>query len=292
MSADREHSGAAPWILLGPFLLIFGVFTLYPLARSVTLSLQQTFGPEATAWVGLANFRVLLTDPLFHKSVVNTLVFTAGSVFIQLPVALGLALLLNRRGLPGRGVLRLAFFAPQLVGMAFVAMLGRVVFEKNTGLLNRALHQLVGFDLEFAWLEQHVMWTLILTALWMYAGFNMIFFLAALQNVDPELEEAAKIDGADALRRFFVVTLPAIRPVAGFVVLLSIIGSLQLFELPFLMLIGGGADNRGLTIVTYLYQTAFEEGNLGYASAIGWGLAMLLAAFAMGYVLLLGREAS
>jgi ABC-type sugar transport system permease subunit len=283
MNARQTRAG---YLFLAPFLLVFGVFTLYPLANSVFLATRQTFGPGAAEPVGLENFRVLLRDPLFHKAVANTFVFTAGSVFIQLPVALALAMLLNRPGLRGRGFFRLVFFSPQLVGLVFAAMMAGVIFEKRTGLLNQALHAGFGFDLDFPWMQRFVMATLILTALWMYAGLNMVYFLAALQNVSRSLIEAAKIDGAGPVARFFAVTVPAIRPVAGFVVLLSIIGSLQLFELPYVLLTGPGPDNRGLTIVMYLYQTGFEMGDLGYASAIGWLLALLMVVFAIGQWLL------
>lgn len=299
MTARRLGPGLTPYMLLSPFVLVFGVFVVWPLVQSVVLSTQQMFGPSASAFVGFDNFRFLARDPLFHKAVWNTLLFTAGSVFVQLPIALGLALLLNRPGLRGRNVLRLVFFSPQLVGLVFLAVMASVIFQKQTGLLNQILHALLGARgtwllppgvatwLDYPWLETAIMPTLIISALWMYAGFNMIYFLAALQNVDRELTEAASIDGAGPCRRFLAVTLPAIAPVAGFVVLLSIIGSLQLFELPYILLAGSGPDNRGLTIVTYLYQSGFETGDLGYASAIGWALALMLAAFTVGQRLVL-----
>jgi len=123
---------------------------------------------------------------------------------------------------------------------------------------------------------------LILAALWIYAGFNMIYFLAALQNVPKELTEAAEMDGCNAWRRFWHVTLPEIRPVAGFVTLLSVIASFQIFELSLLLLNNiGGESDRGLTIVMYLYQTGFITGDLGYASAVGWVLAMFLMAITL-----------
>jgi ABC-type sugar transport system permease subunit len=275
--------------MLLPFTLVFAVFVLWPLGQSVVLSTRQMFGPSASVYVGMDNFRFLAQDPLFYRAVANTLVFTAGSVFVQLPIALGLALLLNRPGLRGRNAMRLIFFSPQLVGLVFLAVMASVIFQKRTGLLNQVLHSAFGTSLDFPWLETAIMPTLIISALWMYAGFNMIYFLAALQNVDRELVEAASIDGAGPGRRFFAVTLPAIAPVAGFVVLLSVIGSVQLFELPYVLLGGAGPDNRGLTIVTYLYQSGFETGDLGYASAIGWVLALFLAAFTIGQGLLARR---
>jgi ABC-type sugar transport system permease subunit len=273
------HPRWAPWAFTAPFLVLFAVFTLWPLAQSLVLALQQTFGPKSTAFVGWSNFKFLLQDPLFWKAVRNTTVYTLGAVFIQLPVALGLALLLNRPGLRGRAVFRLIFFAPSLVGLVFVGIIFTALFQKNTGLINAGLRALFpAWDPEFPWLDVHVMPSLFIASVWLYAGFNMIYFLAALQNVNRELLDAASIDGAGAWHRFRHVVLPEIRPVATFVVLLSVIGSFQLFELPWVLLDNSsGPDDRGLTIVMYLYQTGFLVGDLGYASAIGWVLGLILA---------------
>lgn len=286
MISSRAGAAAAErpghWMLLGPFLLIFLIFTAYPLLRAIVLTFQQTFGPGTARFVGLANFEFLTGDPMFWTAAKNTGVFTAGSVLLQLPLALGLALLLNRPGLRGRAIYRTIFFAPALVGVVFVAMIFMVLFEKRTGLVNRLLHSAVGFDLDFPWLEAYIMPAMILATLWQYTGFNMVYFLAALQNVPRELIEAATIDGAGAWRRFQHVTLPGIRPVATFVVLLSVVGSVQFFELPYIMLNGtGGPENRGLSVVMYLYQTGFQAGDLGYASAIAWVLAIVLAVCTM-----------
>jgi ABC-type sugar transport system permease subunit len=240
--------------------------------------------------VGISNFRFLLSDPLFWKALRNTAVFAAASVFIQLPLSLGLALLLNRPDIKGRTIFRLIFFSPSLVGFVFVATMFSLIFEKRTGLLNVALHRMIGFDLDFPWLQEHVMAAMIIAALWMYVGFNMVYFLAALQNVSEELVEAAMVDGAGWWHRFWHITVPAIRPVATFVVLLSIIGSFQLFELPFILLTGAGPNNQGLTVVMYLFQVGFQQGDLGYASAIGWMLAVLLGLFAISQQVLTRKE--
>ncbi len=291
MRRARGQLVAAPYLLLAPFLGLFGVFVAYPLVQSLVLSTRQTFGPGHSQSVGLSNFSFLVRDPMFWRALWNTALFTAGSVFIQLPLALGLAMLLNRPGLMGRGIYRLIFFSPQLMGLVFVATLASIVFEKRSGLLNQALHWAFGVSLDFPWLQTYVMPTLIITTLWMYVGFNMVYFLAALQNVDKSLLEAASIDGAGPWAKFRHVTLPAIRPVGSFVVLLSIIGSLQLFELPYVMLNAtAGPANRGLTIVMYLYQGGFEVGDLGYASAIGWAMTLILMVFALAQLMIARRE--
>jgi ABC-type sugar transport system permease subunit len=276
----------APWFFVGPFLLIFLSFVAWPLVRSLVLAFEQTFGPQTTTFVGVLNFQFLLRDPQFWKALGNTAFFTFGSVLLQMPVALGLALLLNRRTLRGRGFFRLVFFSPSLVGLVFVALLVALVFERRTGLVNVGLHALFPiWDPDFPWLENYVMSALILSALWLYAGFNMVYFLAALQNVPSELLEAASIDGAGPWHRFWHVILPEIRPVATLVVLLSINGGFQLFELPYIIFNttgnAAGPGDSALTIVMYLYQTGFLVGDLGYASAIGWVLALLLMGFAL-----------
>jgi ABC-type sugar transport system permease subunit len=279
-------------MLLAPFLLLTAVFVLYPLASSAPLATQRTFGPGARVGVGTANFTGALTDPVFWLAVRNTTVYTLGSLFIQLPLALALAMALNTRRLAGRAVYRLIFFSPQLMGLVFVSILAGLMFEKRAGLVNLGLHALGGaWPLDFAWLESHVMSVLVLVSLWMYTGFNMIYFLAALQAVDASVVEAASVDGAGPWHRFLHVTIPAIRPVASFVVLLSMVGSLQLFELPYVLLDNsGGPRNQGLTIVMYLFQTGFEAGDLGYASAIGWLLALGLLALALIHLKLTGKD--
>jgi ABC-type sugar transport system permease subunit len=191
-------------------------------------------------------------------------------------------MVLNRPGLKGRAVFRLIFFSPALVGIAFVAMMFALMFHERNGLLNAFLRAVLPhFPVEFPWLQSYVMPALLLAALWMTVGFNMIYFLAALQSVTPDSLEAADIDGANGWQKFVHVILPDIAPVTGFVVLLSLIGSFQLFELPFILLNGPGPENQGLTVVMYLYQYGFEIGDLGYASAIGWTLALVLMSFAV-----------
>lgn len=280
----RTHPVWVPYAFLAPFLLVFGTFVIYPLVQSVILASQQTFGPGFAEFVFLDNFINLFQDPIFWVATRNTFVFAAASVLLQLPLSLGLALMLNRPSMKGRGFFRLIFFSPALVGAVFVGVIFGVIFQKRTGLLNNILFHLVGFDLDFPWIQdpRFVMPAIILASLWMWVGFNMIYFLAALQNVDKQLEEAATIDGANAWQKFIHVTLPAIRPIASFVVLLSIIGAFQLFELPWLLLgQAAGPERSGLTIVMNLYQTGFQTGDLGYASAIGWVLALILVMLAM-----------
>jgi len=267
----------APYLFVSPFLILFAIFGAYPIVKSLILAFYATNGPKSAVFVGVQNFIFLFSDRDFHKAVWNTAVFAFWSVFLQLPLSLGLALLLNSRWVRRREILRLAFFSPNLLGQVFVGVLFSVLFIPQYGLVNRFLHFIAGVPLDTKWLANPnlVMPALVLTSLWMYVGFNMIYFLAALQAVDKDLYEAATVDGANAWHQFWAVTLPGIKPVAVFVLVMSTIGSFQLFELPWIMLNNSaGPDQAGLTIVMYLYQTGFVTGDLGYASTVGWTLAL------------------
>jgi ABC-type sugar transport system permease subunit len=288
MSIGRKY---APYVFVSPFVILFGTFGVWPIIHSLILAFYHTVTPSDQSFVGLRNFQFLVTDPDFHMAVSNTVSYTLWSVFLQLPLALGLAILLNARWLKARGFLRLAFFSPNLMGQVFVGILFSVLFTSKYGLVNRAFHALFGFPIDTKWLTQPewVMPALVLTSLWMYVGFNMIYFLAALQAVDKELYDAALVDGANSWQTFWAVTLPSIKPVAVFVLVTATIGSFQLFELPWIMLgNSSGPDNAGLTVVMYLYNWGFIQGNLGYASAVGWTLALAVLLISVVQVRLTG----
>ena len=142
----------APYIFVAPFVILFLVFTLYPLIKSVLLSFYITNGPKSQVFVGLDNFRFLWSDPAFHKAVSNTTFYAVCSVFLQLPLSLGLALLLNNQLVKGRDFFRFSFFSPHLVGQVFVAVLFSVIFVPKFGLLNRVLHALFGTAIDTKWL--------------------------------------------------------------------------------------------------------------------------------------------
>jgi ABC-type sugar transport system permease subunit len=271
-----------PYLFLAPYVVVTLAFFGYPFVHAVQLAFYQTAGPHARAWVGLGNFRYIATDPDFRTAVLNTVVFAVVGTAIMVPSSLGLALVLNSGKDRLKGVFRLVFFSPSVVGQIFVGIIFAVVLAPDYGLLNRFIQSLVGWGLETRWLENPatVMPAIIITNLWLYAGFNMIYFLAALQNVDPNLVEAARIDGASPWSIFRHITLPAIKPVAVFVLLISTIGSFQLFELPYALMRStqshNGPDNAALFIVGYLYDAAYSIGDLGLASAVGWVLALMI----------------
>jgi ABC-type sugar transport system permease subunit len=313
----RWPSKYAPYVFVAPFLLSFAAFGLYPMIKSLILSLHITAGPQVQVFVGLTNFAFVLTDPDFYQAVRNTAVFAACHLLLQLPLALALAMALNSPHIKGRNLLRLAFFCPYLMGLVFASILFTLIFAENFGLLNVTLdallgsppHQhtwqwlldaplrwLVGLQVDETWRQTRwlgertlVMPAMVMVSLWLGTGFTMIYFLAALQAVDRELYDAAQVDGAGHWQQFAHVTVPGIKPVLVFVVVLSTINSFRVFELPWLLLENSaGPDQAGLTIIMYLYQNGFITGDLGYAAAIGWLLTLGIGCLALVQVRLSG----
>ena len=271
-------------MFLLPYFLVAAVFFVYPLGYATVLAFYQTNGPKSRVFVGLDNFRFILTDSDFRLALWNTCFFAVCSIFLQLPLSLGLAMLLNSKRDRMKGFFRLAIFSPNLVGQVFVGILFSMLFTPRYGVFNRFLQAMIGWGIEQQWLTNPslVMPAVVIAALWMYVGFNMIYFLAALQNVDQSLIEAATIDGAGPWQLFLNVTVPAIAPVATFVIVTSTIGSFQLFELPYALLQqfnsnrGFGPRNSGMTVVGYLFQQGFVSGDLGMAAAVGWLITIII----------------
>lgn len=285
----------APYLFVSPFVILFLIFMVYPLGRSVVLSLYQTAGPERKKFVGVANYTFLLTDKYFWFSVINTTVMTAAFLLIQLPASLGLAILVNAKVVRWKNFFRFAFFSTHLVGSVFASVLFMQMLNARHGLINQAIGLFIGHVPEINWLANPVLArvAMLLAWLWLSVGWGMIYFLAALQAVDAELYEAASVDGAGPWRKFWNVTMPGIQPVLIFMVLIGTIAGFQLFEIPYIFFpIDNGPDLAGLTIVSYLFSVGWQgTGDLGIASAIGWMLVVLIFAVSLvQYRLTFGRK--
>lgn len=274
----HDYKSWAPYLFTSPYVILTAIFFVVPLANAIVLAFYQTNGPRSRVFVGLGNFRFLYDDPMFHTALWNTTVFAIASIFLQLPLSMGLALLLNKGKV--KGFFRLVLFSPNLVGQIFVGILFSVLFTPRYGLINRVFQELLNWGLEQRWLgtPSLVMPAIVLTSLWIYVGFNMVYFLAALQAVDKALEEAARLDGANRWQVFWHVTLPSMRHVVLFVVVMSLIGSYHLFELPLALLYPSkyGPDNSALTVIGYLNDVAFRSGDLGLGSAVGWVVSIII----------------
>lgn len=277
----RQHSPAAPWLFLLPFLAVFATFTLYTLVDSVRLSLRQTVGTGVDVYVGWRNFAEILHDQVFWASMRRTAYFALMSLLVQLPVALGLALLVHQKRLFGQAFFRTAFFVPVLIGAAFIGASFKRIFGLQDGVLNDCLGWLGISAIDWLRDPDVVMNTLVLIGVWMFSGFNMIYFLAGLQGIPTELYEAATIDGANRWQRFRHVTMPGIWPIAAFLMTASMIGSFGLFDLPWVLTDRGGPGRASTTVMVYLYERGFLVGDLGYAAAMGWVVTIILLVAAL-----------
>ncbi|MEU1225837.1 sugar ABC transporter permease [Streptomyces sp. NPDC005828] len=264
----------APYLFVLPAITLFAVFKLYPIAWSFVLSLFKTVNGVDT-FVGGENYSRLLQDPLFWTALKNTAVILVVQVPVMLALATGLAVAFNSKLLKGRAIFRLGFFLPMVTGLVAYGIVFSVLLNEEYGLANWIL-SLVGID-QLPWLTDPL-WAKVslgIALTWHYTGYNAVILLARLQTVPRELYDAASVDGAGTWGAFRHVTLPGLRPAILLTAVLSTIGTLQIFDEPY-VLTRGGPDNATLTIGVYLYQNAFVYFDFGYASAIAYALAVLI----------------
>jgi len=283
MSRFQLQRRIAPYVFIAPFFLGYAIFWGYPVVAGFWMSLfSEKQAGGGSYWIGLRNYGDLLHDGRFLHALSNTSIYALGSVFIIVPVALVVALLLSVEGLRFRTVFRLGFFLPAIVGAAVIAIMFVLVFDSQYGVLNNYVLRPVGLP-AIGWLRDPF-WSLpalILLGLWRYAGINSLYFLVGLSNIPAELREAAALDGATRWQIFRHVTLPLLRPVTLFVVTLAIIGSYKLFAEPIILFGGPGPSEGALTVIVYLYLTAFQSVRFGYAAAIGYTLVIIIAVLSL-----------
>lgn len=272
----------APYFFISPFFIGYTIFFLMPVVQSFRLSFYHKVGLNVTPrYIGLDNYRRLIEkDELFIKALYNTTEYALGSILIIVPLALLLALLLASPRLRFREFFRLLFFTPTITSGVVVGIIFNLVFEEQYGLINNLLLKRVGVG-SVRWLRDpnYIMPAVIILGIWKFTGINALYFLVGLQNIPPDLKEAARVDGANRFRVFRHVTLPLLRPVMAFVLTFAIIGSYNLFAEPSILLdINGGSRNSGMTMTMYLYSRGFRELKMSYASAIGYSLAMIIIA--------------
>ena len=274
---ERHQKRLVPYIFIAPNLIVFTVFVLVPILFAFYISLTEWSLIGTPEFVGLGNYVELLGDGQFWRSLYNTLVYTVGTVPTSIALGLLVAVGLNRK-LPGRALLRSLFFVPVIISLVAVALIASWMFNDNYGVINAAL-KAVGFE-GVPWLSSPVwaMPSLIITTLWIRIGFCMVIYLAALQSIPVELYQAAQVDGATSWRQFRHITWPLLGPTTFLLLILNVIYSLHVFDLIYVMT-GGGPGFSTTVLVQYIYQMAFQESEMGYASAVGVVLYLLLMAF-------------
>jgi ABC-type sugar transport system permease subunit len=263
--------GLAAFLFLSPTLLVFSVFVIFPVFFSFYLSFHEwnMFSTERS-FVGVRNYVRMLHAPEFWLALKNTVIYTVGTVPLNMTLALIVAYLLSKK-IVGKKWLRTAFFAPVVTSSVAAAVIWRWVYDPNFGLLNYCLSWfgIPGVN----WLNQPAgaMFSLIVMGVWKSFGANMVLFAAGLQAIPEHYYEAAEIDGAGRWRRFWNITLPLLSPTTFFILVMSVIGSFQVFDIVY-VLTSGGPLGATKVLVFYLYEHAFKFFEMGYASAVAYAL--------------------
>lgn len=287
-----------PYLLIAPFFVLFAVFGLFPIAFNAVVALRnwRLDDPTLTGWAGLANFDRLLTDGDFWNALYNTFGIFLLSTVPQLLLALVVASLLNRR-LRAQTWFRVGVLLPYITPVTASTLIFSVVFARDTGIANWALSLLgMGETEPIDWRSaKWSSWIAIATMVnWKWIGYNALLYLAAMQSIPRDVYEAAAVDGAGPWRQLWRITVPMIRPVVIFTVVLSTIGGLQLFTEPMLFdsnpaLASGGADGEWQTIAQLIYKVGWRDLNLGYAAAMSWALFLIILIVAGGNALITNR---
>ena len=271
-----RYAKITPYLFILPMLIGLLVFRLGPIAASFGISFTSWNVLSPPRWIGLENYRQLLASPIFWEVARNTLLFAAIFVPLVMVLGLSLALLVNQK-LRGSTFFRGVFFMPYITSIVAVALAWKWILATRFGLLNNALIDLFGVRSPPSWLGDPsiALFSVAFVLAWQSAGFQMLLFLAGLQNIDESLKEAARIDGASNLQILRHITLPLLSPITFFVLIISLIASSQTFEVTY-ALTGGGPQRASTTLAFYIYQNAFVHFQMGYASALAYMLLLFV----------------
>lgn len=269
----HRHNRAA-YMFLAPYLLIFLAFWIWPIINSFIISLHMT---RTNPWrfAPTANWSRLISDPAFFNALKNTLIILVVQVPVMITLATVMAVLLNSPQLKARGLFRFAFFAPVVVGEVAYSAIFRLMFNQDFGIINKLLSGVGLPSVDWFSSPTAAMALIIMAVTWRWAGYNAIIILAGLQSIPGDVYEAATLDRVSRTKQFFYITLPLLKPIIAFCVVLSIIGTMQLFTEPFLITNRGGPGQATETLGIFLYRQGFRSGNFGYASAVAYAIAAL-----------------
>ncbi|MED4237575.1 carbohydrate ABC transporter permease [Priestia megaterium] len=275
LGTEKETKNRIKWkenvvayTFLGPALLLLLLFLIIPAIMSVYYAFTDYYllTPDMRKFVGLDNFINLFKDPIFLKSLVNTLKFVVWVIPLQIGAALGLALLLNKQR-KANTFFKVAYFSPVVMSLVVISVLWIYLLNPNEGIINNVLTYFGISAQPFLTSPKQAMFTIVFVSAWQGAGFQMLIFLAGLQNIPGDVYEAAQLDGMNKWQRFIYITLPLLKPTSIFIFITTLIGAFKLLVQPMVMT-QGGPVNSTMTVVYYIYQTGFTDRMVGYASSI------------------------
>ena len=276
-----ERRAKYGYLFVAPFVLVFLVFQVYPIIYTLYLSFTS---PKGGAFHGLGNYQFLLGDKTFWLSMRNTWTIWLGCIVPQVFFALVLSVLLSQYRLRGAGFFRAVFYLPNLVTAASIGILFSVLMDWQTGVVNRMLLGIglirepvnwMGMPRMAQGMTSFILW-------WMWFGYSTILITAGIKAISGDVIEASIVDGANNRQRFLRVTLPLIRPTMVYVLVTSLIGGMQIFDIPMALTGGDGKPQKALmTMVLYLYNTAFKNRNHAYGAAVSYGIFFIILAFSL-----------
>lgn len=288
-TSDDLESPWVGWALFFPAAAFLAAFTYYPAIATFVESLfSNAKAGRPARFVGLENYSVMLEDPIFWNALQNNVWFAIGTIPTSIALAICMALLVNR-ALPGRALVRMSYFAPTILAMVAVANIWLFIFAPQIGLLNKftALFGMAPHN----WLGQPstALASVTAVAIWKEAGFFMIFYLAALQNMPVSLAEAAAIEGSSRWYYFWRVTFPLLMPTTLFVLVNAVVNAFRLVD-HIIVMTKGGPDNASMLLLYYIYEVGFKYWDTSYAAAMSMVLLVILGAVAIGQFLFLDRR--
>lgn len=286
----RRRQNQDVWKFIIFSVVLSSVFLLYPILYSIYLSLHNMQGLQSV-FVGFGNYLRMFQDDIFWKALMNNFTFLIFQVPIMVVLGLLMAFLLNTPNLKGRTFFKLALFLPCVTSLVSYAVLFKMMFQMG-GIVNDTLMAIGIVQNPIDWLNSPF-WakvTVIIALCWRWTGYNMIFYLAGLQNISDDTLEAAEIDGANGFQKFFKVVIPQLKPVIVFTTITSTIGTIQLFD-EVVNLTGGGPSNETLTAAQLIYNHSFiYTSNFGYSATLSWALVIIIAILSIIQLKISNRE--
>ncbi|WP_077617050.1 carbohydrate ABC transporter permease [Bacillus sinesaloumensis] len=277
----RTKNALIGWSFIAIATIMICWFYFYPMVQALIMSFQSGTGTNLT-FVGLENYKRLFQDPTFIAAVKNTVIFLIVQVPVMILLALVFSVLLNDKTLKFKGLFRTAIFLPAVTSLVAYSVIFKYLFGVD-GILNIMLMKISIISEPIQWLTDPF-WAkiaIIIAITWRWTGYNMIFYLSSLQNIDPSIYEAAKIDGATSVQQFFKITIPMLKPIILFTSITSTIGTLQLFD-EVMNITGGGPGNSTITISQYIYNISFKyTPDFGYAATVSYAIVIMIVFFSI-----------
>lgn len=273
----------APYVFILPFILIFCIFSIYPIASTIIMSFQKVL-PGEISFIGLKNYKRLIGDQVFLIALWNSFKYMIITCLLLIPIPMILAVVVNGKNMPCPNLFKSILYLPSIASVVVCGTIFRLAFSESSDSLMNEVIGLFGMD-PIQWLRDSSTGfaVLILLCCWRWMGVNMMYFTSGLKSIPQELYESADIDGATAIQKFFHVTMPLLKPTTIYVLTISIYAGLAMFTESFMLWNGNNSpDNMGLTIVGYLYRQGIEKNNMGYGSTVG--IVLLIIAMLFNFV--------